>query len=63
MNEPNPVDPSPEARERRAAAELLGRILAAYWLANRPPANEPLTGPAPTEPTLTTPTTRTYDGR
>jgi hypothetical protein len=63
MNEPDPVGSSPEARERRAAAELLGRILAAYWLANRPPANEPPTGPAPAEPTLTTPTAETYDGR
>lgn len=63
MSTPDPTGSSPEMRERRAVAELLGRILAAYWLANRSPANEPPTGPASTEPALTTPTIETYDGR
>ena len=32
MNKPDPAGSTPEARERQAVAELLGRILARYWL-------------------------------
>lgn len=63
MKKPDPAGSSPEARDRQAVAELLGRILAAYWLANRPPADESLIGPAPTEAALTRPAAETYDGR
>lgn len=63
MSTPNPTDSFPDARERHAVAELLGRILAAYWLANRRPASQSPICPASAEAPLTPPTTEAYDGR
>lgn len=63
MGTPDPTDSSPDPRERHAVAELLGRVLAAYWLANRRPANEWPIRPASVETPLTASTVETYDGR
>lgn len=63
MNKSDPTVSHLEARERRAVAELLGRILAAYWLDNRRSTDGPTTAPASPETPLTTPTIETYDGR
>ena len=49
--------------ERQTVAELLGRVLAAYWLDNRRSTDGPTTAPASPETPLTTPTIETYDGR
>lgn len=57
---PHPIGPD---AERAAAAELLGRILAAYWLANRASADPTPTDPATGEAALTAPTAEAYDGR
>lgn len=35
MSKPDPAGSSPEASERQAVAELLGRILADHWLRRR----------------------------
>lgn len=51
MNKPDPPGSTPEARERQAVAELLGRILAAHWLrCPRPPAAAPLVPAPPRKP-------------
>lgn len=63
MKRTEPPRPTGPDSEREAVAELLGRILAACWLADRAAANETPTGPATTEDALTTPATGTYDGR
>jgi len=63
MNSTEPPNSLNSESERSAVAELLGRILAAYWLANRRPANElPLCLDSAESP-LTASTTETYDGR
>ena len=40
MNKPDLAGSTPEARQRQAAAELLGRILAAHWLRRPRPTTE-----------------------
>jgi hypothetical protein len=47
MNETEPPLSTQTDRERQAIAELLGRILAAYWLSHR----RPLPDPAPAKRT------------
>lgn len=63
MSAPDPTDSFADARERHIVAELLGRILATYWLARRQPTIQMPARPASAEPPLTTPPTDTYDGR
>lgn len=63
MKGAEPPAPSDSEVGRQAVAELLGRVLAAYWLANRRLASQSLIRPAPVEPPLTALATEAYDGR
>lgn len=61
MNPPDPTGAPADARH--AVAELLGRILAAYWLAHRRSECEPPTRANSAHPPLTAPSSEEYDGR